>query len=405
MSKSNRKKRDKPLTSAEVADLLKAGEPGKHPDGRSLYLVVKRPGIGQWKGHYRRGAALCTQSLGGAPATTLAAARKAWENFRAAKRHGLVLSPAARTAIPALQNGHAAPRRAAPVPTGILFRDAVAQYLDAKAEDLRGGPTGKTARLYLADAAAKLPDGRVIGDLTWPELSDDVIALYVGTMNDRKARDTRIRLRAVRAVMESGKVKIKEKTNPHDSMPFAEIPQFYSELIALNDERAKALAFVLLTGIRVSDALGWKYKKPATWAEIKGDLWEFEYTGIRATDRAKTGIRHTIPLTPAALALLGDRKSDGETIFSVSYFQVYRLFKKLRAADADIHGFRASFRTWMQENDVRDYDEDSAEMALQHVGSDDETKKAYKRNALIEKRRIIMQDWSNYVTGKTTARA
>jgi integrase len=386
----------KPLTSAEVVKLLSAGVSDTHSDGRSLYLHVTGPQRGVWKGHYRDGTALRTKSLGGAPATTLAAARKTWEDFRAARRHGLILNPAS-IAIPALHNGRAAQRRAPAVPTGILFKDAVPQYLDAKAGELRGGRTGKTARVYLADAKTALPDGRLIGDLTWPELHDDVIALHVADMLPRKARDTRIRLRAVRTYMQSGKVKIKEKANHHPSMPWQAIPAFYSELIALKDERANALAFDMLTGIRISDALGTPDKPAATWAEVAGDLWKFAED--RAKTSAKTDLKFEVPLSPAALALLGERKADGERLFSVSYFQVYRLFKKLRPAGANIHGFRASFRTWMQD---KGFDREAAEMALQHTTIlGDESEQAYKRSGLLEQRRVIMTEWSKHCTSES----
>jgi integrase len=374
-----------PLSAADVAKLLKTGAPAKEADGRSLYLVVKAPNVGVWKGQYRDGVSFRTKSLGGAPAVKLADARASWELFKAERRkaspdRAMHIAPT----FPASK-----PRK--PVPTGRPFGEAVAEYVTAKSAEWRGGIGGKTARLYMADARAIMPGGRPLATYTWPELTDDVIAAYVAKMSVRAAKDTTDRLQAVRGYMERGTVKMKApEVEHHDAMPWQDVPQFYSEL-ALTDERARALAFVILTAVRVGDALGTKDKAPATWCEIEGEAWNVP------GERTKNGEPHTVPLTPAMLALLGDRKAPAAPLFGVGYFQVNRLLKKLRPADADIHGFRASFRTWMQD---KSFDREAAEMCLQHkIGNAAEL--AYKRSALLSQRREIMQVWTNHVTGRT----
>ena len=58
------------------------------------------------------------------------------------------------------------------------------------------------------------------------------------------------------------------------------------------------------------------------------------------------------------------------------------------------HGMRASFRTWAAE--CSDVPREIAEFALAHVeGSAAEL--AYRRTDYFEKRRQLMEDWSNYV--------
>ena len=66
---------------------------------------------------------------------------------------------------------------------------------------------------------------------------------------------------------------------------------------------------------------------------------------------------------------------------------------------ATVHGFRATFRTWAQEHTA--YPEDVAELSLAHVNSD-ATRAAYARGELVEKRRLLMEDWAKFCeTGKT----
>lgn len=369
-----------PLTAAKVTALLRSGAPVKVPDGRSLYLVVKAPGVGVWKGQYNDGGRFRTKSLGGAADVKLADARAAWERTKDDRRKGVAVSPVMHTTP-------TSPGRA--VPTGTPYTEAVAEYVTGMSGDWRGGATGKYAKLFAPDAKATMPDGRVLGTLTWPELSDDVIAAYVGKMSVRSAKDTTVRLRSIRSYQETGKLPVRApKVEHHAAVPWADVPVFY-RLLDMTDERARALAFVILTGVRVGDALGTKEKRPATWAEIDGDVWSIP------GDRTKNGAPHAVPLTPAMLALIGDRKNPTTPLFGVGYFQVNRYLKKVRPNDADIHGFRASFGTWMQE---KGFEREAAELCLQHkIG--DATEQAYRRGAILARRRAIMDEWSAFLTG------
>lgn len=68
--------------------------------------------------------------------------------------------------------------------------------------------------------------------------------------------------------------------------------------------------------------------------------------------------------------------------------------------DATVHGFRTSFRTWVQ--DQTDYPREVAEAALAHrIGDDAEM--AYARSDVFEKRMAMMAAWSEFLlSGDTT---
>lgn len=60
------------------------------------------------------------------------------------------------------------------------------------------------------------------------------------------------------------------------------------------------------------------------------------------------------------------------------------------------HGFRSSFRNWT--GGVTSCPRDVAEMALAHT-IESKVGAAYRRGDLLEKRRAMMQEWADFITG------
>jgi integrase len=70
------------------------------------------------------------------------------------------------------------------------------------------------------------------------------------------------------------------------------------------------------------------------------------------------------------------------------------LLRRMDVENVTVHGFRSTFRYWASE--VANVPREIAEMSLSHrVGSDVE--RAYARSDLLDKRRILMEQWSGYV--------
>jgi hypothetical protein len=58
-----------------------------------------------------------------------------------------------------------------------------------------------------------------------------------------------------------------------------------------------------------------------------------------------------------------------------------------------VHGFRSTFKDWA--TDCTEFPDDISEKALAHkVGN--ETKLAYQRSDLLEKRRRLMEEWAEF---------
>lgn len=61
------------------------------------------------------------------------------------------------------------------------------------------------------------------------------------------------------------------------------------------------------------------------------------------------------------------------------------------------HGFRSSFRDWVSEE--TQHPSDVAEGALAHMVKS-KTEAAYRRGNLLQKRRVMMDDWNAFCVGR-----
>jgi integrase len=75
-----------------------------------------------------------------------------------------------------------------------------------------------------------------------------------------------------------------------------------------------------------------------------------------------------------------------------------KLIKEL-GFPVDVHGFRTSFRTWVQEQ--TDYPREVAEIALAHVVGN-AVEEAYARSDLFGKRRAMTDDWAAFLAKDQT---
>lgn len=64
------------------------------------------------------------------------------------------------------------------------------------------------------------------------------------------------------------------------------------------------------------------------------------------------------------------------------------------------HGFRTSFRTWVQDTDACSFE--VAETILGHA-INTKVQRAYARSDLLDRRRMVMEAWARFVTGENSA--
>ena len=185
------------------------------------------------------------------------------------------------------------------------------------------------------------------------------------------------------------------KVEHHAALPWAEIGAFMAALHKLPGTGPLALQFVILTAARTGEVIG------AKWSEI--DLAAAMWT-IPA-ERMKAKRQHRVPLTDAALAVLGamlpsrPEHSDGFVFpgrkdgAGLSNMSLAAVLKRMGHGELTVHGFRSAFRQWAGERTT--VAREVAEAALAHTIKD-KTEAAYARSDLIDRRRRLMEQWAAF---------
>lgn len=179
-----------------------------------------------------------------------------------------------------------------------------------------------------------------------------------------------------------------KKVNHYPALRYRDVPDFYSRL---GDAMShNAIRMVILTACRTGEAIN------AKWDEIEGDVWTIP------AERMKANRAHRIPLSSIAIDMINSFDRVSDFIFpSPSYVQKglsnIAMLKATKNINPEItvHGFRSSFRVWVEEQ--TNYDSRLAEAALAHV-LENKTEAAYQRSDLLDRRREMMQEWGEYVT-------
>ena len=175
----------------------------------------------------------------------------------------------------------------------------------------------------------------------------------------------------------------------HEALPYKEIPEFISAIGEMATIGACALEFLILNASRTGEVIF------GLREEVTDDIWTIP------AKRMKAKKEHRVPLCKRSLELLAIAKAmdpDSRYLFSrngkhLSNMAMPMLLRKL-GKEATVHGFRSSFRDWVSEE--TDYSPEVAEMALAHtIGSKVEA--AYRRKDLLERRRILMNAWEEYL--------
>jgi integrase len=175
------------------------------------------------------------------------------------------------------------------------------------------------------------------------------------------------------------------------------MPATMTRLRGSSGNAAACAAFLILTASRSSEARG------ALWSEIDLDA----ATWTVPAERMKGSKLHRVPLAPAMVAMLAERKAaslpDATLVFEGGVkgkpLSDVALSKALHAAagrsDVTIHGCRSTFRDWCGE--VAGVPSEVAEAALAHTNPD-KTERAYARSDFLDRRRLLMADWAEFCT-------
>lgn len=183
-----------------------------------------------------------------------------------------------------------------------------------------------------------------------------------------------------------------QKVEHHRAIPVDNMPSFMQGLRTRAGIAARALEFLIYTAARSGEVRG------ALWSEIDFDkaIWTIPAA------RMKAGAEHRVPLTEAALKLLAEmpRIESSNLIFpgtkgqQLSDMTMTAVMRRMKAT-AVPHGFRSTFRDWAGEK--TNFPRELAEHALAHT-LQNKVEAAYRRGDALEKRRHMMQEWSNFIS-------
>ena len=184
------------------------------------------------------------------------------------------------------------------------------------------------------------------------------------------------------------------------ALPYIELSDFVLKLRTRPGASALALEFLILTAARTNEVIG------AKWHEIDTTNW----TWTVPLERMKTRRSHRVPLSDRAIKILKNIRTNADPdhyIFPggkihkpLSNNAMLSLVKNMNYGHITPHGFRSTFRDWAAEHAYQ-FSNETVELALAHAISN-KTEAAYRRGDQLDRRRDLMQQWSNFISTSKT---
>lgn len=361
---------------------------GRYADGQGLWLIKRSKIAGKWilrvviRGKRRE------MGLGRWPDVTIAEARERAAAARRVVRDGL--DPIEER------------KKARELPAAVTLAEAAQGCFEAKKAGLKNKNAVKRWMGLLNHHV--LPK---IGDMPIEELDQHVIKKTLKPIWHTKAETARKSLGHIgqvikyaaalgldvdmQATMKARALLGKQghKVQHIPSMPYQEAPEFYRWLQEQPGVVPLALRFLILTVARTTEV------RLAQFEEIKGDIWTL------SKERTKTGQKHRIPLSQEAMTIVkaARQESENDNLFNALRGKplsdmAMSVFMKREGYEARPHGFRATFRTWAEEQTDTPFE--VKENVLGHA-VDTGVVGAYQRSDRLDKRRDLLRAWSRYL--------
>ncbi|WP_255580249.1 MULTISPECIES: site-specific integrase [unclassified Caulobacter] len=370
---------------------VKHAGPGRHGDGRGLYLEVQPSGSRSWILRMQFQGTRRDLGLGSVRDVSLVEARIAAAEMRRKVRNGV--DPSAE-------------RRAARKSTPSFETAARACY-----ETLKAGWKDSRTKIWISSFERHVFP--MIGSLA----VDKVDALVVRDVLEPiwlAVPDTATKvLQRINAVLDFAHIKgwigkevslrsvrkgLPRQTNVgghYAAMAYADVPGFVQEISAMPPSLGRdALRLTIYTATRSNET------RMAVWSEfdLNKGVWSIP------AERMKMRVAHLIPLSDPALQLLRrmyeNRSEDDKLLFStngtkpISDMTMSKVLRDLKISDVTVHGFRSAFTDWSSE--MTDFPKEVADKALAHKVPD-RVEAAYRRTDFFDKRRKLMGAWAAYL--------
>jgi integrase len=413
-----------PKAAAELGplDIKRLNTDGKYAVGgvAGLYFTIEPGGSKYWSLRVVVGKKRREIGLGGYPTVTLAKARERAREARDLIRQGVdpvEQKKALRAQLIAAQ------RR------GLTFAEAFERFAADKLGTLATDRDRVRWRSSIERYAMPAIGDMLVDDLTVQDMQRVLQPIWLDKFDT--AKKLRSRLEAILswatvAGHRTGDNPARWKGNLDALMPkvgkaqagnqpavaLKEAPAWFADLRQRVGMGARALEFATLCASRSGEVRG------AVWSEIDFDrrLW------IIPASRMKAAAEHRVPLSDASFELLetlprmqgtgfvfpavrGGQLSD-MTLSAVMRRQHEAEVAAGRSGWLDTrsgkpavpHGLRSTFKDWAVE--LTQFPNEMSEVALAHqVGS--AVERSYRRSDMVERRRAMMQEWSDFLNGRT----
>lgn len=374
-------------------------KPGSYQDGRGLILKVSPTGKKSWVFRYQFEGSRHDMSLGGYPALSLKDARLEADQQRLEISKGI---------DPLVKRHNKRHEERIRTKKALGFKEEALTYYRTHLVNW----SEKHAQEWLGSMDRHVFP--VIGSMAPEHIGTDEVLTVLNPIW-MLIPETALRVRnRIELVLDASKAKgLRSGDNPakwkghldkllprqnrevthFESMPHDEIGSFIRKVDCMDGIAARACEFLIYTACRNAEVAG------ARWDEmdLERGLW------VIPASRMKAGKEHRVPLTEPALALINSLKGNHPVyVFPSKRRQgcipsnaIGRVLSSLTEMPYVPHGFRASFRTWSQE--MTNHPREVCEMALAHT-LESKVEAAYNRGDLLEKRRLLMAEWSEYIT-------
>lgn len=402
----------KATTARGVSSLLSSGVTGMYPSGNGLYLKVSGKGAGSWIYRYQMDGKRSKMGLGACADVSLADARAFVAEQSALIARGI--DPVRNREQQAIEK----------VKQSITMADVARDYI---AEQSKRWSASTLSGWNSINNKYITPS---IGDLLPADVTtENMLALLqpIWSKLPAQAKQTRSKVETLLNAAKARKLRAGEnvaawrghlemllakdaKTAKANfvALPWDQVALFWESLKLESNISAAALRLAILASLRRGEAAG------AHWSEFDLDagVWTIP------AKRMKMEKDHRVPLTSAMLELLdtlprfasgylfeagkAGRPTASQTLLDV----INRMHERKLEADGKgwidatgkkitAHGFRSTFRDWAA--DTTDHSEQVIEACLAHA-SGSQVVRAYRRTDQLERRRELMEAWSEYVT-------
>ena len=412
----------KSLSTVEVNRLK---TPGWHAVGgvAGLLLQVREPAregaqiSRSWILRVRVGDKRQPFGLGSYPQVSLAEAREQAKKLVADARQGVNPKEKKKSARSALLSAAARNK---------TFQECADAYMKAHSQDYSNDKHRKQWAATLETYAYPVIGKQLVSDITMRSVLDVLLQdtqsadKTVGKLWHTKTETAKRLLGRIKTVLDFATVnEYRTGTNPaqwtghldtqlpspkklagikhHPAIPYGDIGDFMTRLRANGSMSAKALEFLVLTGVR-SGSVRFADRSEIDFTK---KLW------VIPAEHTKTKQEHRVPLAPQAIKLLlslptmaGTTKlfpsTRGGALSDMALSQLMRGMRDRGEihVEAVPHGFRSTFRDWGAEQ--TSYPDEIRKAASGHTVGDS-VQQAYQRTDLLEKRRRMMEDWGRFL--------